>query len=290
MNDIEQKRKRIETIAKVIGLCVAGALFAPIAIMTIKGLISLIVVGLIALFTVNVIIPWFAVSLANWRLKALKAAAAANPIEMLENQYKDRMGALAKIRENITASYAVLQNLHAQIQEHDEKYPGKPSQYLDKYQKLSALISLRGQKYKQAQKNLADFAEVIDEKRSDWKIAQTMAEANKLANVGEDFTSQLLKDTALNTVQDGLNTAFAELETSLLDEQGDGSASTKPSSSATVEVAPSRPVAQLTAPSLPALDLGFDANNVVEAETEPEPVPVKRTTPSARSSRRYYDN
>lgn len=282
MNDIEQKRKRIENIAKVVGLCVAGALFAPIALATIQGLISLIVVGAIALFTVNVIVPWLAISLANWRLKALKAAAAANPIEMLENQYKDRMDALAKIRENITASYAVLQNLHAQIQEHDEKYPDKPSQYLDKYQKLSALVSLRGQKYKQAQKNLADFAEVIEEKRSDWKIAQTMAEANKLANVGQDFQSKLLQDTALNTVQDGLNTAFAELETSLLDEQGDSSAST--SSSTTVQVAPARPVAQLKAPSLPALDLGFDENNPIEAEPVPEPVPVKS---SARNRRNY---
>ena len=76
------------------------------------------------------------------------------------------------------------------------------------------------------------FAEVIDEKRSDWKIAQTMAEASKLANVGQDFQSKLLKDTALNTIQDGLNLAFSELETSLLDEQTGDRA--KP----TVEVTP----------------------------------------------------
>jgi gas vesicle protein len=280
MNDIEQKRKRIETIAKVIGLCVAAFFFAPIAFLTIKGLVSLIVVGVIALFTVNVGIPWFAISLANWRLKALKSAASANPIETLENQYKDRMDALAKIRENITASYAVLQDLHTQIQEHDEKYPNKPSQYLDKYQKLSALIALRGSKYKQAQKNLADFAEVIEEKRSDWKIAQTMAQANKLANVGQDFQSKLLQDTALNTVQDGLNTAFAELETSLLDEQSDDSAPAK--STTVVEIAPARPTAQLRAPSLPPLDLDFTHTTDVE-EVEPDPVPVK----SARNRRSY---
>ena len=279
MNDIEQKRKRIENIIKVVGVIIAAILFAPIAVMTIKGLISLIVVGAIALFTVNVIVPWFAVSLANWRLKALKAAAAANPIEMLENQYKDRMNALAKIRENITASYAVLQDLHTQIQEHDEKYPNSPSQYLEKYQKLSALITLRGNKYKQAQKNLAEFAEKIDEKRADWKIAQTMAQANKLANVGQDFQSKLLQDTALTTVQDGLNTAFAELETSLLDEQDNGSAQTK----TTVEVAPARPVAQLKAPSLPALDLGFLNNGTTDAEVVPDPVPVKTSTRSRRN-------
>ena len=72
-SDLEAKRKKIETIVKVLCICVAGFFFAPIAILTIKGLISLLVVAVIGLLTVNVGIPWLAVSLANWRLKALKA-------------------------------------------------------------------------------------------------------------------------------------------------------------------------------------------------------------------------
>ncbi len=256
--DLESRRKRIETFAKIGGLCVAGFFFAPIAILTIKGLISLLVVGAIGLVTVNVGIPWMAVSLANWRLKALKAAAAANPIEMLENLYGQRETALVKIRDNIKQSYAVLQNLYSQIQEHNDHYPNSPSQYLEKYNKLKSLIELRGKKYKTAQANLAHFSEVIDEKRSDWKIAQTMAEASKLANVGEDFQSKLLKDTALSTVQDGLNLAFSELETSLLDES-------------TVDVLPEKTgnnqSSQLAPPSNSGLDLGFDSDDIVEVET-----------------------
>ena len=81
MNDIEQRRKKIETIAKVVGLGIAGFLFAPIAYATITGLVSLIVVGVIGLAVVNIGVPWFAITMANWRLKAIKAAAAANPIE-----------------------------------------------------------------------------------------------------------------------------------------------------------------------------------------------------------------
>jgi len=255
--DLEARRKKIEMWAKVLGLGVAAFLFAPFAIATVTGLVSLIVVGIVGLLVVNVGLPWFAVSLANWRLKALKAAAAANPIETLENQYADRQNALVKIRDNITQSYAVLQGLASQIKEHNEKFPNSPSQFADKYVKLKQLVELRGKKYKQAQNNLVAFAVLIDEKRSDWKIAQTMAEANKLANVGEDFQSKLLKDTALNTVQDGLNTAFAELETSLLDE-----------STVTVSDQPavsnSHTVAQITPPS--PLDLGFDSDNVIDVE------------------------
>jgi hypothetical protein len=90
----------------------------------------------------------------------------------------------------------------------------------------------------------------------------------------------LLQDTALNTIQDGLNLAFSELETSLLDEQQSGD-STKP----TVEVTPARPATQIPqkAMSLPTLDLGFDSDNIV---VEAEPVPVKQRY--SASSRRGY--
>jgi uncharacterized protein YukE len=266
MNDIDQKRKRIETLVKVAALGVAAFFFAPIAVLTIKGLVSLIVVATVGLLVVNVGIPWLAVSLANWRLKALKAAAAANPIETLENQYAEREAALLKFRDSIKEFHGVVQDLYAQIQEHDDKYPGKPSQFLDKYNKMRALLTLRSEKYKQAQANLRQFGELLEEKRSDWKVAQTAARAMKLANVGEDFQSKLMQDTALTTIQDGLNMAFSELEVSLLDEQ--------PAAAPAVSVLPSPPAVpkQLpdrAVPEPPALDLDI-------AEAEGVPVPAKR--------------
>jgi hypothetical protein len=104
---------------------------------------------------------------------------------------------------------------------------------------------------------------LIEEKRSDWKIAQTMAEASKLANVGEDFQSKLLKDTAVNTIQDGLNLAFSELDTALLDENN--------STPTPVQVtsAPAA-VAQLAPTSPPnTLDLGFESDSIVDVEAVP---------------------
>jgi hypothetical protein len=277
--DLEARRKKIETLAKVAGLAVAGFLFAPFALATIQGLVSLLVVVCVGLLVVNIGIPWFSVTLANWRLKALKAAAAANPIETLENQYQIRQDALLKIRDNIKASYAVLQTLWNQIQEHNERFPNTPSQYLETYTKLKALIELRGKKYKQAQANLQQFGEVIEEKRSDWKIAQTMAEANKLANVGEDFQSKLLKDTALTTIQDGLNSAFADLDMSMLDEQDSSQATTV--TAAPVAQTVSSQSKQLAAPTAPGtLDLGFNSDSI-DAELVSSS-PTKNTKSSRR--------
>ena len=60
-------------------------------------------------FVIINLIPAFARLVGNWRLKALKAVAAANPIENLEMIYRDKMNALAASRENINATYAILQ-------------------------------------------------------------------------------------------------------------------------------------------------------------------------------------
>ena len=128
------------------------------------------------------------------------------------------------------------------------------------------MIELRGRKYKEAQAKLAQFAEVIEEKRQDWKIAQTMAKASKLANVGEDFQSTIMKDTALTTIQDGLNMAFSELETSLLDDQPSASSAPQQISTPTTRALPDKL-------ALPALDLGSEDNKVIEAEV----VPAKKT-------------
>lgn len=80
-------------------------------------------------------------------------------------------------------------------------------------------MALRGEKFKEAKVALAQFHDMIGEKRMDWKIAQSFAKASKLANAGADFQSQLMQDTAVTTIQDGLNAAFADLDSALLDEQ-----------------------------------------------------------------------
>ncbi len=275
--DLEARRKRIETWAKVLGLGVAGLLFAPFAVATITGLISLIVVGVIGLLAVNVGVPWFAASLANWRLKALKAVAAANPIETLENRYAQLKDSLLKQRENIKQRIAIASKIFEQIKGYESSFK-KPSPRRDQYEKLNQLVEVSKSKYSNAQVSLVAFGQLIDEKRSDWEIALSMAEANKLANVGEDFTAKLMQDTALTTISDGLNLAFAELDASVMDENIqkvlNGETATVTVAPAVAVPATARSSNRLTPPS----DLDFDAHST---ETEPVVVTSSRRTKAA---------
>jgi hypothetical protein len=263
MTELELKRKRIEAGVKIAGMLVVGFLVAPFIFVAIGGLIGLVVAAGISFVIIN-LIPWFAMKVANWRLRALKHEASKNPIETLENQYKQREQALVEFRSNILSFHAEVQNFYSELEEHRQKYPEGVSKFEEQYSKMKALLASRSLKYKAAQKKLADFNNLIDQKRSEWKIAQAAAKMTKAAGVGEDFISKLMADTAVDSVQTSLNTAFAELEVSLLDEQP-----------ITVEVTPLP--ATNKSPSLltekagpPTLDLEFDDVKVLE------PVSVKR--------------
>ncbi|MGA3007842.1 MAG: hypothetical protein ABSE59_08125, partial [Opitutaceae bacterium] len=55
----------------------------------------------------------------------------------------------------------------------------------------------------------------------EWQMAQAAAAMNKAAGVdAEAFLQKIQVDTAFDSVQKGLNAAFADLQVSLLDEKG----------------------------------------------------------------------
>ena len=218
MNEVELKRKRIEAAVKIGGMLAVGFLVAPFVFIAIKGILGLVAASAVGFFIIN-LVPWFAAKVANWRLKALKHEASTNPIETLENQYKQREEGLVAFRENILAFHAEVQNFYSQLEENRSKLSENVvKKFEEQYQKMKALLDSRGQKYKLAQKKLREFADLIDQKKVEWNIAQSAAKMSKAAGVGEDFMNKLMADTAVNSVQTSLNTAFAELEVSLLDE------------------------------------------------------------------------
>lgn len=257
--ELELKRKRIEGVVKIAALLGIGFIVAPFVYVAIGGLIGLLIAGAIGIVAIN-FAPWFSMKVANWRLKALKAEAAANPIETMENLYKEKEEALVHIRTNLQEFHGVVQALYDEIQDHNRNYPNRPSSFQEKYEKMKALLALRGQKYKQAQANLKAFSEIIDEKRSDWKVALAAAKASKLANVGEDFMSKLMADTAIDSVQSSLNTAFAELEVSLLDEQPLPTPINGPTTINIIDVNPVAAIPEKCGP--PTLDLDFTVEPV----------------------------
>jgi len=216
MQDLELKRKRIEKIVGGGLLLVIGFMVAPFIFVAIQGLVGLIAAGAVLAFSYYAA-PAVGRWLANMRIRSLKAVAAADPISTLQNAYAEKKDALTKQRENIKQLIAVGSKIFDQIQGYESRF-NKQSPRRVSYQQLQALIGVSKDKYARAQRNLVAFGEYIEEKTADWEIACSMAEASKLAKVGEDFVSKLMQDTAFTTIQDGLNLAFAELDASVMDE------------------------------------------------------------------------
>jgi hypothetical protein len=271
-NTLEQKRQNIERAVKIIVLCVVAFLVSPFIFATIKGLAGLAIAAVVALVMINVA-PSAAALIATWRLKALKAVAAANPIETLQIAYNTRKESLIKQRDNIKARIAVASKIFSQITNFERQF-NKPSPRRVPYEKLNQLIELSKSRYQNAQVALVDFGRVIEEKSADWEIVQSMNEANKLRQAGEDFTSKLMSDTALTTVQTGLDTAFAELDAAVMDENIEKLLSGQDVQISTVTVTAvkvddvKKPVKALVAPS----ELDFEAEVVQVAE----PVEARR--------------
>ena len=114
MNDLELKRKRIETTVKILALLVIGFFVAPFVFISIKGLIGLVIAFAIS-FGVISFTPYFATVIANWRLKAIKHEARKNPVETLQNRYGEKQAALGNFLESIKKFAAKLKTLESKI-------------------------------------------------------------------------------------------------------------------------------------------------------------------------------
>lgn len=218
MNDLEQKRKLYQLLAKIGALLVIGFFAAPVIFLSIKGLAGLIVASALA-YTAIHFVPWFSDVVANWRLKAIKHEAAKNPIETLENDYRIKANNLTISGENIKKFGSSVNQYESEVVEFSKKYPDRAATYKMQLDKMRDLLTIRKNKYLEAKKGLKEYELEIDRVRSEWKMSQAALLLAKEAGVSEDdFFNQIKAATALDSVQESLNMAFADLDFCLMEE------------------------------------------------------------------------
>ena len=217
-NDMELRRKKIETYTKW-GLGALGALvISPVIFMIVKGIIGLAIAGAVGLAVIT-FAPVVAMKFANWKLRAVKAEASANPIETLQNVFKEKMDALRRFSESITVFHAEVANFADKVKLFEKQYPADAGKFAEQLEKMRELLKLRQNNYKQAQGELALFESEIQRASAIWDMANAAAAMNKAAGMNEDDILEKIKtETAVDSVQKNLNRAFAELETSLIEE------------------------------------------------------------------------
>lgn len=219
MNDLDAKKQRIETIAKIVGIAVTGFFVAPFIFLTIKGILGLAIAAGMSFVIVN-FLPYFAMKVANWRLQAIKAEAMKNPIETLQNEYAAKQGALQVFKANIMTFAAQVLSFETQVNKYVREGLEDAAIYKEQLGKMKELLALRKKRYEVAVSLLAEFEATIQRTDRKWQMAIAAAKMNEAAGQIEgDAFSKICIETALEGVQTQLNQSLAELETALLDDK-----------------------------------------------------------------------
>jgi hypothetical protein len=215
----EQRKQRVETALKVVGVGVVGFIVAPFVLQAIGGLIGLGVAAAIGFVGIN-FAQYFSMKVANWRLKAIKAEAMKNPCETLQNQYIQKERALVDYKTNIAKFAAQVMAFADQVKGYVREGLEDAQTYVEQLKKMNQLLELRKQKYQDAQDMLAQFAETISRTEKKWKMACAAMAMNEAAGeLAGDTFDKICIETALDSVQTKLNESFAELDIALMDDE-----------------------------------------------------------------------
>lgn len=256
----DQRAARWGAAIKWLAFAFVGFLVSPFIMATITGMLGLIVAGSIAAFS------WFMLPVVeqkatNLRLWMIKREAAQNPIETLESEFLRRNLALNDAEHKVETFDASCQSFADKVDQFKRQWPDQAPKFIAILSKMQQVLARQQQLLIASKHSLNLFEKEIEKAKAIWDMVQAAAVLNKSAGLSqEEFYAKLKTDTAMDSITAGMNTTFAQLNTSLI--EGD---------TTVAEISVTHAAAELPAPSGTVIDVDSDAA---------EPVPVKR-----RSSR-----
>jgi phage shock protein A len=153
--------------------------------------------------------------LENRLLRLRKAAAAANPIEQLQNDCLRREQRLTAFRNALATIGGQIESMAQMI---EERRHVDPSHVLDRQaralQKMVRFHAGNVKRLDEAQAALEAFRHQVRQKMFEWEFAQSGEVVMAALNPSElnDLMQDLLTDVALQSVQKRFNQVFAELD------------------------------------------------------------------------------
>jgi len=222
--DLDVRRMKFATKVKwALGLgsaLIAGPtlfwLFSYLAGAAVAGIFTIVIVG----GAVNYF-PVFAMKLANSKVKEIVNEAKKNPIETMINQGLQRKEALDRTKQSITATRVEVTTFKRKAQDMAAKYGQKEAvTFLEQANKMERLLLFRVEKWTKAKEELKAYEQTIEIARAKWEMSLEAHKLNKMAGFQEDdFMEKLKTEVSLESVNKSLETAFSEMESSLM-EQG----------------------------------------------------------------------
>lgn len=200
----------------------AAAVIAPVIFLTVKGLVGLAIAAVVGLAIINGA-PVVSAAFANWKMKGIKAVAASNPVEQLQNVLMERRGALTLFSSRITEFSTRVRQFEGKLQSFKTQFPSESAKFDEQAAAMNQLLALRRAKYEEVRQQLQAFELEVKKADAIWQMSQAASELHKAAGMeGEDVYAKIKAETALESVELSLNRSFAQLETALLEEYPSG--------------------------------------------------------------------
>lgn len=218
MNELEIKKQKLATSIKW-GLGIAAVIvFVPAIYLLIKGLVGLVVAGVLGLTIVSGA-PWLSMKFANWKLQAIKHEARTNPIESLQNVFEERLRGKAVFKARITDFETEVNNFTEKVGQFKIQFPQDSEKFESQLAKMNQLLDSRWKRYEVLKKELTQFEAEIGRASAIWDMSLAAQRLNNAAGFDDaDFLQKIKTETSLDSVQSNLNRAFAEMESELRDE------------------------------------------------------------------------
>lgn len=216
---LDPRAKRWGLVFKYAALLGVGFLVAPIIFKAITGLIGLIAAALI-MGICWMLLPAVETFGQNMRLKLLKQAAAADPIGTLQNEYHRRSQSLNERKVKIETLAAKTNGFGSKLADFKKRYPGEAQTYQDVYDKMVELLRRSRDQWKLADQQLKAFDGEIEKAKAKWEMALAAADLRQDAGkVEAEFLAKIKVECSFDTIELGMNNAFAQLDTLLMESE-----------------------------------------------------------------------
>ena len=207
----EQKKARAEKYAKYVIAGVVCAAVSPFIFLVVKGMVGLIIAAAVG-FTTLQFTPWFAMKIANLRMKAIMNEASKNPIETMNNVYRENMQTIQQTDQKIAQFEGRLGDFKSKMNWFQQKYPNDVQQFQDTADKMQAVLTRQKAKQKAAKIAARDFHDQIVRAEAIYEMALS---AHAVQELSGDLEKQVFQDikkrVAFDSVTHSFNVAVAEL-------------------------------------------------------------------------------
>lgn len=210
--NIDKLRNRWDMVAKVLIVLVVGFLVAPFIYQAIGGLVGLAVAGVLGLACIQ-FTPVISMKFANWKVKGIVNEARENPIETMVNLLNAKKQAYSEFKTAVENAVTARSDFEYKCKQFTKQYPHRADEFNKQLQSMTILVERKKQALQDAKQSLEAGELKLQEMRAYWEMSQAAQEANKAAGMDTgDMYEKLKADTAVDSVFESVNRAFAQLE------------------------------------------------------------------------------